>query len=837
MPIDEKEISTEEMILELFFARKDNYAVQRAEGSYVRIESPVTPELIEKHLDGEVTLGSYVMSRDGQVKFICFDLDAEGDLASSREAMERLASALESLGIHALREFSGSKGFHTWVFLDEMLDAEVAVSFMRTLLASEGWEREGRGFVHPDFPGVVCETFPKSASAGEAGCGPLIKLPIGIHRKSGNRSYFLDEDGREIIPFFKALRDLPRPGTAQAVRDFLSAWAPRQEDGDLVARLKREISLIDLFGLLTGESVGHKGGRTITVRCPFPGHEDLHPSFTIYPTQNRFVCGVCGSGDMIDFYARIKGLDVRRDFKTILRGLCDMAGIPYSPGLEEGPPPPEKLLEELECVLEEVERLPDEGRAKAVRELDMYRRLAELDNYFPVEAHSLVKRLAKALGTTQDCIRREMGKYAPSPQTEEGPAVEGRTLLFEDPEPWPEPVSGCALLEEIAQTFRRFLILPEGAAEALSLWAVFTHVHDCFHVSPRLAITSPTKRCGKSRVREVLSCLVARPLLSENASAAATFRVIDQYHPTLLFDEVEYMLREGDERIGILNGGTYGGPGGSRVLRTVGEKHKEVRAFPIWAPISFCLIGSLSRISHALADRCIEIRMERKKRDEAVERFRLGRTPGKLLPLKRKIVRWAEDKKSELAQAEPDLPGELNDREQDLWEPLLAIADAAGGEWPERARRAALILCGRGEVDEEDVKILLLNDLHDLFLRKGAESLSTSEILEDLNEMEERPWGGWHRGKELTARGLADLLRPFKIRPCTIREGNGTFKGYRLEDFSEAFERYLKPQESENIRHAVTSQVEGQIPSITSKASVTDGKQPLSWDVTVLRMD
>jgi hypothetical protein len=147
------------------------------------------------------------------------------------------------------------------------------------------------------------------------------------------------------------------------------------------------------------------------------------------------------------------------------------------------------------------------------------------------------------------------------------------------------------------------------------------------------------------------------------------------------------------------------------------------------------------------------------------------------------------------------VPGELNDRAADNWRPLLAIADQAGGSWPERARRAAQALSGVGS-EEDAVGIMLLADLRDLFAQKATDRLLTESILPALHDMEERPWSEWRRGKPMSARHVAELLRPFDVRPRKIREGDRTLSGYRLSDLSDALGRYLPvldPEHPEQI--------------------------------------
>ncbi|MBA2408339.1 MAG: hypothetical protein H0V62_00665 [Gammaproteobacteria bacterium] len=190
------------------------------------------------------------------------------------------------------------------------------------------------------------------------------------------------------------------------------------------------------------------------------------------------------------------------------------------------------------------------------------------------------------------------------PQSETGADTAGAAVLFDALEPWPDPVDGAALLNAIANTLTRYLVLPAGAADALALWTAHTHVYDAFDHTPRLNITAPQKQCGKTLLLDVVQAVVAKGLRTENVSTAVLFRIIDKDAPTLLVDECDSFLRDNEELRGALNAGHRRG---GRHLRCEGDKN-EVRAFKTFAPVVPAGIGSLPG---TLADRSIIIRMER----------------------------------------------------------------------------------------------------------------------------------------------------------------------------------------------------------------------------------
>lgn len=362
---------------------------------------------------------------------------------------------------------------------------------------------------------------------------------------------------------------------------------------------------------------------------------------------------------------------------------------------------------------------------------------------------------------------------------------QGHAIFLTDPDPWPDPVDGAALLDELRRTFERFVVLPKGASTALALSVVLTHAYDAFTVCPRVAITSPTKRCGKSTLLTLLSGLVPRPLPSVNMSAASLFRAVEEYHPTLLVDEADRFLGDKEDLIGLLNAGHYRPL--AYVTRVVGDAN-EVRAFSVWAPAIIALIG---RLPDTIADRSVSIPMRRKTKEEKVERLRLDRL-GELETLQRKAWRWAQDNMEALRAADPDVPSALHDRAQDNWRPLLAIADLAGGDWPEKARKAARILSATTNKDDEDIAVTLLGDLRSIFKAREASRMATSDLLDALCAMEDRPWGDWKGGKPISPQGLARLLKRFNVSPRHERN----WRGYIAADLTDAWGRYLEASQA-----------------------------------------
>ncbi len=412
-------------------------------------------------------------------------------------------------------------------------------------------------------------------------------------------------------------------------------------------------------------------------------------------------------------------------------------------------------------------------------ELDRLARLAPLDyDQSRQETAGKLKVRLRTLDEEVERRRRELGYSAPDR------AGNGRELRLRTPEPHPEPVVGSVLLAELTATLRRYLVLSEGCPEAMALWAVFAHALDAFQVSPRLAFTSPEKRCGKTTALTLLSHLVPKALMSSNASGPSLFRVIEAQCPTILIDEADTFLDDAEGVRNVLNSGQA--RGAAFTLRTVGEDH-EVHQFSTWCAIAIAKIGELPS---TLADRSIVVPMRRKRPDEKVDRSRIDRT-SHLTALASKIARWAEDNRNALRGADPDIPAGLNDRAADNWRPLVAIADLVGGEWPTRARNVASLLSGDEQSEADGVRVRLLADIRDIFAEMGADRLTSSDIVSRLAAREDRPWPELRKGKPITPTALAHIIRPFGLRPRVFRSGEATLRGYFLSDFADTFARYL----------------------------------------------
>jgi hypothetical protein len=368
--------------------------------------------------------------------------------------------------------------------------------------------------------------------------------------------------------------------------------------------------------------------------------------------------------------------------------------------------------------------------------------------------------------------------------------IDARMSFLVAPEPWPEEVDGDTLLNQLAVSATEYLVLPPGASSAIALWAVFSHAHDCFCISPILTATSPTPECGKTTLLEFLSGVCPKAMNVSNVTAASLFRGVDKYAPTFLLDEGDTYLKLNDDLRAILNSGHK--RSSARVLRCEGDNH-EPRWFSTWCPKTIGLIGALPA---TLASRSIHIELQRKLPREVVKQLRLERI-NPLAPLQQQAARWTAEHRMQLADADPATPPAIYGRAADNWRPLFAIADIAGGEWPEKAREAAVELSAAHS--EKVAAVMLLEDIRGILKARGLgpgekASIWSIDLVHDLVNLEDRAWGTWGRsGKPITQERVAAMLRGFKVVPKQIKQGGINQRGYYIAPLYEVFERYLLP--------------------------------------------
>jgi hypothetical protein len=362
------------------------------------------------------------------------------------------------------------------------------------------------------------------------------------------------------------------------------------------------------------------------------------------------------------------------------------------------------------------------------------------------------------------------------------PPTEAAVLFAAPPPTLAEALTG------VEQFLRRFVVLarPE-ALVAVVLWVAHTYAIEHAEATPYLAISSPEKQSGKTRLLECLT-LLAHDCdgIVITPTASTIFRTLEATPAgTMLLDELDAVFRDHSDKYeevrAVINAGHRRG---ATVPRSVpGPKNTWiVKKFPVFGPKALAGIGKLP---DTVADRAIPILMLKRKRTEPVEKLRQRTARGEAAPV---VAALVEALAAQPPALEAQIPAELPDRAGDAWEPLLAIADSAGGAWPARARRAAVILHA-GREQDDSLGLRLLSDVRVVFDARGVERISTADLISALQADEEGPWAS--ERTPLTPHRFARLLHAFGIASKQLRIGAASLKGYEREAFVDSWERYL----------------------------------------------
>ncbi|PZR80380.1 MAG: DNA primase [Candidatus Aeolococcus gillhamiae] len=354
------------------------------------------------------------------------------------------------------------------------------------------------------------------------------------------------------------------------------------------------------------------------------------------------------------------------------------------------------------------------------------------------------------------------------------------------------PVCDVArLLGAVRAVLRRYLVLPgDHFYDVVTLWIAHAHAVAAADTSPRLIFKSPEKESGKTRCLELLELLVPAPLTVVSVTTTAIFRLLKQEQCTVLLDECDAVFspKAGnyEDLRALLNAGYRRG---ATVARVVGDgKRMHVDRFPVFAATALAAIGDLP---DTIESRSIIVPMRRRAPSEAVEKFRHRRVDLELADLREGLVEWSAAQSESLGNARPSMPEALEDRAEDCWEPLIAIADLAGAEWGRRAREAAVTVVKGRVAEDASVGVRLLADLR--VVMDGHDRMPSAALCAALNGLEESGWSAWNDGKGIGQRDLARRLKQHRIASHNIKLSDGTVpKGYLRTDFSDAWCRYLR---------------------------------------------
>jgi len=353
--------------------------------------------------------------------------------------------------------------------------------------------------------------------------------------------------------------------------------------------------------------------------------------------------------------------------------------------------------------------------------------------------------------------------------------------IVEEISPYDSAVDGVELADRIYQALKQHIVVNEEDLTVLTLWAIGTYAYDDFMIFPKLLISSPEKRCGKTTLLDVLDALSNRSLVASGITASAMFRTIDVYRPTLLIDEADTFMKNNEELRGIVNSGHRKSTAFIVKSVKVADEY-EPRRFSTWSPMVIAGIGGQA---DTIMDRSVVVNMRRKMAGEEVRRLHRNFKTDHL-PTRRMILRWVTD--TQLSEVEP--PTCSNDRAIDNWTPLFSIAEQLGDVWRERVRSAYSHKTANTE-DEASAKTQLLHDIREVFEDTGRPFIESLKLVEALVDMEDSPWCEWKGGRPMTQHSLSRQLKDFKIKSNQKRIGVRNHRVYHLDQFKDAFNRYL----------------------------------------------
>lgn len=373
-------------------------------------------------------------------------------------------------------------------------------------------------------------------------------------------------------------------------------------------------------------------------------------------------------------------------------------------------------------------------------------------------------------------------------------SIISKSLDANNVEPFEGAIDCGMLMTEIMRAIKNHVIISDHDALIVGLWSINTWCYRDFQRCPLLLINAPEKECGKTQLLKVVEKLVFKPMETANITLAALFRLITKYAPTLLIDEADTFMEGKTDFAGVVNKGYEKGGFVVRV-ETVGKELTEC-VYKVYGPKAMAGIMLERHLTSATMSRGIQVPMKRKTKDDSVQRLRSA-DPEVFRDLRSRILKFVIDNKDALAKGWDEMPQELSDRQQDNWEPLLAIAKCLGEEWYQKACEAALKNCEETAPPKSSSN-QLLEDIREVLSGYTDKYIPSADLLQKLHEDDDMGWNTYNHGKPLAARQLAKFMSAYGIKTKTVRmNANYTPKGYEVRDFADAFARYLPELPSE----------------------------------------
>jgi Protein of unknown function (DUF3631) len=775
---DDKYIPTDEVnaFALLFRGNPNSHYVRYEDGGYHAVKRPATTADHLRHLRGRYPslLTSFILS-GGRCFVAALDVDRHG-VDDSPVDVSELASRVTKLNLPLiLTRSKNGRGAWLWLFFKEEhgFEAAQAIRLLEVYRNVLG--------LPPDT-----EIFPKQRDLDEGKIGNGANLPLfGDEREAyGPAGERLDLRG-----FLRLAAERAVYGSILALRDLkgdpIAAAEKVNEERALPAAVIR-LFYTQFLGKLADAP---KGRWTLTLNA------------TAYVAGRAFAANVLDATE-VEVKAEVRQAARRARPDRNLHPDSELDAL-LEKAWGDGARKPFKVLnpqEEHDAAKQRIDNLLHNDlevtRPKAV--------MFSAAKLYDLEYATLRRAIAKRLNMSVEDLDKHVAACRPRADDSESDEMQGTSVLFTDVEPWPEPVDGAALLDAVSALLGRYVHFAKATdADALALWTLGTHAFDAFDIFPRIGVTSREENSGKSTVLKVLLRLVRRPLPGVDPTPAVLFRSIEAFgRPTFLIDEGDNSLYgdENRELLGILNSGHERDM--AFVQRTVGEDHTP-RNFSTWTPMAYGMIG---RPKRTLLSRSIEIRMLRAKPGEVREKLpRLRFTPPEFEELRRKAARWAADNVKKLSEVRVE--SGLANRAGDNWEPLLMMAQLAGGSWVKRANVAS-----QSYGDEKVVKSdrhVLLRDIRAIFHTRTCGRVPVSVLVSDLLKQEQSPWQRFDRGQPLNADLLGRLLAEDGVESKPVRltaeeqlhfpfiPRGKSVRVYARVDFEDLFARFLTGEAEE----------------------------------------
>jgi len=378
-------------------------------------------------------------------------------------------------------------------------------------------------------------------------------------------------------------------------------------------------------------------------------------------------------------------------------------------------------------------------------------------------------------------------------------------------------------LDLIENFFRRYVVYPnEHALTAHVLWIPHTYLMGLWDISPRMGFFSPEPGSGKSRALECSRRVAHNPMPTASITGASFMRMVHEGDYTIFIDELEGIYGSGQARDvnGTLTSVLNAGFESDAVAHRCEANTNKPQIFKIYAPVMMAGLNR-AKLPDSLKSRMIAVHMKRRLPGDKIADFRKRRAEAEAKPICEALTEWCAEAEGKIDLDALSIPSDVRDRDADVWEPLFAIAQVAGGEWSRRVTESARWFVSARTDDSADSSGLRL-------LRDCAAILETAHtcipdwLRAELFNMSDAPWSTWGKnGSGMTTFALKQWLKDYSIKPKPVRVGGVTVKGYHVNQFNDELARYPAPTEGDGYTGYNGYNVDNKNNDVTDVTDVT----------------